>query len=107
MGYIYEMEFDISQNQMELLRVGEALEVGLGYLRALLPGEPGFVTSRAYYSIDTPDNVHVVFQSLWEQWEDLVRHRNHSYLDEDKMLMRFKPHIDVNDLRTHIFEEIP
>ena len=45
MAYIYEVSFDINKNQMSQLQIGQPLERVLGYLRTLLPGEPGYVTS--------------------------------------------------------------
>ncbi len=52
MAYIYEVSFDIRSNQLSQLDIGAPLERVVGYLRTLLPSEPGYVTSRAMYSLD-------------------------------------------------------
>lgn len=105
MAYIYEVSFDINKKQMSQLQIGQPLERVLGYLRTLLPGEPGYVTSRAMYSIDDPDNTNLVVQSVWERWEDLANHKN-STLAEQKALTEFAPHINEEALRVRIFEEV-
>ena len=42
MAYTYEISFHIASRQMDELSIGHALERGLGYLKTLLPSEPGF-----------------------------------------------------------------
>lgn len=105
MAYIYEVRFDINKNQMSQLEIGAPLERVLGYLRTLLPGEPGYVTSRAMYSMDDPDNTNLVVQSVWERWEDLENHKN-STLAEQKTLTEFGPHINEDALKVRIYEEV-
>ncbi|MGD8406798.1 MAG: hypothetical protein PVJ21_24280 [Anaerolineales bacterium] len=105
MAYIYEVSFDINKKQMSQLQIGQPLERVLGYLRTLLPGEPGYVTSRAMYSIDNPDNTYLVVQSVWERWEDLENHKN-STLAEQKTLTEFASHINEEALRVRIYEEV-
>jgi quinol monooxygenase YgiN len=90
---------------MEQLRIGAALERVLGYLRTLLPSETGYITARAMYSVDRDDRTHLVFQSVWETWEDLEAHRE-SELAEDKVLTEFEPHVELNDLVVHVYEEV-
>ncbi len=75
MAYVYEVSFDIQADQMSQLEIGAPLERVIGYLRTLLPSEPGFVTSRAMYSIGVPDKTNLVIQSVWERWEDLENHK--------------------------------
>ena len=106
MAYIYQVSFEISHGQMDQLRIGAALERTLGYLRTLLPNQPGFVTARAMYRLDTPGRTHLVFQSTWDQWEDLQSHQS-SELAEQKVLSEFKPHVALDDLTVHIYEEVP
>jgi hypothetical protein len=105
MAYIYQVGFDIRLDQMSDLQIGASLERVLAYLRALLPGETGYVTSRAMYSVDVPDRTHLVFQSVWEEWEDLENHRGAS-ISEDKVLTEFKPHVELQDLTVRVYEEV-
>lgn len=106
MAYTYQISFYIEPTQMNQLQIGAALETTIGYLRTLLPAEYGFITARAMRSIDLQDRIHLVFESEWNEWADLVRHREHSYLEEDHLLTHFKPHVNVEDLESHIYEEI-
>ena len=64
MAYAFQVDFDIRPDQMSELEVGASLERVLGYLRTLLPGEPGFVSARALYSLDIPGKTHLVFRHL-------------------------------------------
>ena len=105
MAYIYQVGFDIRPDQMSDLQIGASLERVLAYLRALLPGEAGYVTSRAMYSVDVPDRTHLVFQSMWEGWDDLENHRGSS-ISEDKVLAEFKPHVEMQDLTVRVYEEV-
>jgi hypothetical protein len=106
MAYIHQVSFTIQPDQMSELRIGASLERTLGYLRTLLPNEPGHIESRAMFSVDISDQVHVVFQSIWQDWENTVRHRD-SRLSEDKVLVEFAPHINSQDLVSHTYGEVP
>jgi quinol monooxygenase YgiN len=106
MAYVYQVSFYIQPDQMNELQIGASLERVLGYLRSLLPGEPGFVTARAMYSVDVPDTTHLVFESVWETWEHLEAHRQ-SELAEAKVLVEFKPYVELENLMVHAFEEVP
>jgi hypothetical protein len=105
MAYVYQVSFDIRPDQMSELRVGASLERVLGYLRTLLPGQPGHIASRAFYSLDMPDRTHIIFQSIWEAWDDLEAHRGSS-LAENKVLTEFQPHVALEDLVVHVYEEV-
>ena len=105
MAYIIQVSFDIRPDQMNELEIGASLERVLSYLRALLPSEPGYATSRAMNSLDIPGKTHLVFQSLWGTWDDLDAHRQ-SLLAEDKVLTEFQPHVSLEDLSVHIYEEV-
>lgn len=105
MAYIYQVSFDIRPDQMNQLEIGASLERVLSYLRALLPSMPGNVTSRAMYSLDIPGKTQLVFQSVWGTWDDLEAHRGSS-LDEYKVLAEFQPHVSLEDLSVHIYEEV-
>lgn len=105
MAFIYQVRFDIKPIQMNELEVGASLERVLSYLRALLPSEPGYVASRAIYSLDIADKTELIFQSVWETWDDLESHRKSS-LAEAKVLTEFQPHISLEDLSVHIYEEV-
>jgi hypothetical protein len=105
MAYVYQVSFDIRPEQMSQLEIGASLERVLGYLRALLPSEVGSITSRVMSSLDYPDRTHVIVQSVWDSWEDLARHRGSS-LAEDKVLSEFEPHVALEDLVVHAYEEV-
>ena len=105
MAYVYEVSFDISSKQMDLLKIGSSLERVLGYLRTTLPGEIGYVTSRALYSLENDDETHVIFQSEWISWEDLDRHIKSTLL-ENKVITEFAPHIQLKHLKTQAYNEI-
>jgi hypothetical protein len=104
-AYIYQVSFDIRPDQMNELEIGASLERVLSYLRALLPSEPGFVTSRAMNSLDIPGKTQLVFQSEWETWGDLDAHHQ-SLLAEAKVLTEFQPHVALEDLAVHIYDEV-
>ncbi len=105
MAYIYQVSFDIRPDQMNELQIGAALERVLGYLRALLPSQSGFMSARAMYSLDMSDRTHLIFQSVWQDWDNLDEHRRSS-LSEDKVLLEFQPHVALKDLVAHIYEEV-
>lgn len=105
MAYVYQVSFDIRSEQMDELEIGASLERVLAYLRTLLPGEAGYMTSRAMSSVNDLDRTHVIVQSMWDSWEDLARHRQSS-LAEDKVLSEFEPHVTLEDLVVHAYEEV-
>lgn len=105
MAYIYQVSFDILPDQMRELQIGAALQRVLGYLRTMLPSERGYVTSRAMYSVDMTDRTHLIFQSVWQSWEDLDAYRQSS-LDEAKVVIEFQPHVALKNLSVHIYEEV-
>lgn len=105
MAYIYQISFTIEHEQMAQLKMGAALEKILGYLRTLLPNQRGYITARAMYSLDIPGKTHLQVQSLWDQWQDLDSHRT-SALSEQRILTEFQPHVKIENLTAHIYEEI-
>ena len=105
MAYIHQVSFDIRADQMGELQIGGALERVLGYLKALLPVQDGYVTARAMSSLEIKDQTHLVFESIWEYWEDLEAHRN-SQLSENKILKEFEPHVELKHLKTNIYIEV-
>ena len=88
MAYVYQVSFDIPIDRQDELEVGSSLERVLGFLRVILPAEPGYTTARAIYSLDLPGRVRIVVESVWDHWEDLQTHRQ-SALAEDKILREF------------------
>jgi hypothetical protein len=105
MAYFYHIGFDIAPAQMNQLQVGASLERTLGYLRTLLPSDPGYITVRAAYSVDGKDSVHVIVESEWDSWEEL-QHHHESSLAEDKILLEFEPHVELKDLTVRIYREV-
>jgi hypothetical protein len=106
MAFIYQISFDIHPDQMGELEIGSSLERTLGYLRSLLPTEVGFITVRAARSVQLEhEEIQVLIESEWEYWNELENHR-HSNLAEDKILQEFEPHIELDDLEVHVFEEV-
>jgi heme-degrading monooxygenase HmoA len=105
MAYIYRVSFTIRPDQMTELQIGASLERVLGYLRTLLPSQPGFMETRALLSVDKPEKTDIVCFSEWEQWEDLENHHASS-LAEEKVLAEFAPHITREDLTIRIYGEV-
>ena len=107
MAYTYEISFHVSSRQMDELSIGHALERGLGYLKTLLPSEPGFMYARAMYSLTSADMTQVIFHSVWDNWEDLLAHKG-TYLEEKRLLTEeFEPHLDIEDMKVQYYKEIP
>jgi hypothetical protein len=107
MAYIYSITFDIGPDKMDELQIGASLERTLGYLRTLLPSETGFITARAMSAVnpDEKGDIDLIFQSVWDRWEDLQAHQESS-LAEDKVLREFAPHVELEDLRVRLYEEV-
>jgi heme-degrading monooxygenase HmoA len=104
-AYIYEVSCDIRPDQMSELEIGASLERVLGYLRTLLPSQPGFITARAMHSLDIPGKTHLIFESAWNDWEDVDAHRRSS-LAEGKVLNEFQPHVDLQSLSVQLYREV-
>lgn len=105
MAYVYQVSFDIHPDQAGELEIGGGLERTLGYLRARLPNEPGYVTSRAMFSVDDREATHIVFQSVWASWEELQAHAR-SQLLEDQTLHEFGMHVDAAALKHASYAEV-
>jgi hypothetical protein len=106
MAYIYQITFDIHPDQMGELQIGSSLERTLGYLRTLLPSEVGFITIRVARAVEPEGKeIRIMVESEWDYWDELVRHRK-SNLAEEKVLQEFEPHVDLEDLEIHVFEEV-
>ena len=105
MPYIYEVSFNIPPDRMNELEIGHSLGRVLGYLKAVLPNEHGFTTSRALYSLDDPKNTRVEFLSEWGSWEALEKHRDSALL-ETKVLSEFEPHIGPDEMTARVYAEV-
>jgi hypothetical protein len=103
--YVYEVSFDVAPEQMDELQVGSSLSRVLGYLRALLPNEHGFVTSSAMYSLDDPLRTRLVFRSEWGSWEALRKHQGSATV-ESKVLEEFAPHLPPEAVTTRVYAEV-
>lgn len=106
MSYIYHISFDIDASELHLLSIGNSLQRSLGYLRALLPNEPGYITSRAMYSLSDADKTHLIFESVWDTWDDLLHHRQKSIFNEEKLLHEFTLKVELLNLSVSIYEEV-
>jgi len=105
MAYLYILRFHIEPEQMNELEIGSSLERVLGYLRTLLPSQKGFITCRALYSLEQASQVELLFESIWESWENIQAHRD-SALSEEKVLLEFGPHVNRDDLDIRLYEEV-
>jgi hypothetical protein len=105
MAFIHQVSFDIPSDQPGELAIGASLERTIGYLRTLLPSEAGYVTARAMNSVGLAEKTHVVFQSVWETWDDLVAHRE-SRLTEGKVLVEFGGTISRDALSVRDYEDV-
>ena len=105
MSYSYHISFDIDSKDKSELEIGSSLERVIGYLKTLLPSEAGHIESRALASLDNPDTIHILFESIWMDWDSLVRHRN-SALTEDKVIKEFEENIELKNFSHKVFREI-
>ena len=105
MAYIYQIGLEIGADQMSELKIGSSLERVLGYLRTLLPSQDGYITSRVMHSLENKAHVQVVVESVWQDWESFIEHRN-SNLAEDKIMLEFQPHIERDELRQSTYVEV-
>lgn len=106
MPYIYQTTFDILEKDLNELQIGHDVQLSLSYLKAFLPNEPGFINARAMYSLTHEENIHLIFESSWEDWATLESHREKSPFAEEKMISRFEMKVTPINLATHIYEEI-
>ena len=105
MPYLYEVSFDIRDDQMSELEIGASLERLVGYLKIRLPVQSGFVLADAWYSVDDSDTTHVVARSEWSEWTDVEEHRASSIL-EDHVLEEFDPHVRTEDITIRTYAEV-
>jgi len=106
MAYVYQLSFDLKPELAGQLAVGAGVQQALSYLRALLPGETGYVSARAARALDAPKgSFHVVFESMWETWDDLQAHQK-SASAESNVLRKVRPALQLDDLAVRVFREI-
>lgn len=107
MPYIYRTTFDIAAKDVDQLEIGRSLQLSMAYLKTFLANEPGFINARAMYSLlHGGGDIHVAFESTWEDWASLTQHRDTSAFAEGKMLHRFELKIEPKNVAEHVFEEI-
>ncbi len=105
MPYIYQVSFDQPRQQKRpLAYAGADLGRVVDYLNSLLPDFPGFLSSRAMYSLHLADATRVVYQSVWEEWADVEEHRR-SALEESKVFSYWGM-VKPEDIRIGIFAEV-
>ncbi len=105
MPFVHEVAFDIPVDRAIDLKIGKGLQRVIGFLRSLLPNEPGFVSARAMHSVGQSNVVHVVIQSVWEYWDDLIAH-NASRMAAEKVLAEFGGVVPTGGLTVRTYEEI-
>ena len=105
MAYAYTLRFQIKPEKISKLQIGSSLERVLGYLRALLPSQDGFITCRALYSLEDESSIELLLESVWDTWENIQKHRN-STLSEAKVLIEFGQQIKQEDLHLSIYKEV-
>jgi hypothetical protein len=105
MPYLYEVSFDIRQDQMSQLEIGRTLERLVGYLKIRLPVQNGFVLADAWYSVDEPNKTRIVARSEWSDWADVVEHRASSIL-EDHLFEEFDPHVNKDSVTIRTYAEV-
>jgi hypothetical protein len=54
---------------------------------------------------DKGGKIGLMFQSVWEHWEDLLAHRDSS-LAEEKILRESQPHVELGEMRVCVYEEV-
>ena len=106
MPYIYQVGFILDRSDIATLSMGSSLQRLISYVRALLPNEPGYITSRAMYSIGDTEKSHLIFESVWQTWEDIDHHRGEFKLNVEHLLQDIEFKVELQDLQTHIYEEI-
>jgi hypothetical protein len=105
MAFVYQVSFDIKQDQLSDLEIGSALERAVMALRALLPDQAGYVSSRGMHSIGRDNVTHIVFQSVWSDWDEFQNHIR-SAVAEDRVIQEFQPHLSIDNLTTSQYEEV-
>ncbi len=106
MPYIYQTTFDIESKDLDQLHIGNSMQLSLAYLKAFLANEPGYINSRAMYSLQNGEITHIIFESAWEDWPSLVNHRDKSPFTEEKMLHQFELKVYPFNVGAHVFEEL-
>ena len=61
----------------------------------------GHVSSRTLYSLDRADMVHIIMESMWETWDDLVHHRDSDH-DEFKYVSEWAPDL-AHGVEVHVY----
>ena len=106
MAFIYQVSFTIPRNSKEEEQsIGLFLERMMSYLRMILPGEPGYLTMKAMYSVDGGDSLCVLLHTAWENWGDLARHKD-SNLAEDRLLPKFDLCFEECQITARVFTEL-
>lgn len=105
MPFIYQVSFDLPAEQRHLIdHVGADIDRVVAYLNSLLPDFPGFLTARAMYSMHLADSTRVVYQSVWERWDDVLAHQRSAI--EEKKVFSYWGHLNPDQIRVEIYEEV-
>jgi hypothetical protein len=103
--YIYEVSFDVPNDKLSELEIGQSLERLIGFMKVRLPAQRGFVFADAVYSVDDPAKIRVVMRSEWSDWADVQMHRKAVVL-EDQILQEFDPHVDRSAISVRTYAEV-
>ncbi len=106
MAYIYQTYLELRPEDVDKARLGHQLGDVLAYMRAVLPDEPGFVTSRVMVSMLHDQYAHVVLESVWDNWQALTDHLEKSHFVESKFLPQFEMDVEPQEIKSAIYEEV-
>ena len=104
MSYVYHISFNLDKETAESRLIRSKVERVMAYMKALLPGEPGFITIRVMYSVSENTNTHLIFESSWDTWDDIKKHQKSNLL-ETKVLKEFEEHLQFKHLRVALYRE--
>ena len=103
--YVYEVSFDLPNDKLTELEIGQSLERLIGFMKVRLPAQRGFVFADAVYSVDDSKKIRVVMRSEWSDWTDVQKHRKATVV-EDHVFEEFDPHVDRDAITVRTYAEV-
>ncbi len=104
--YVFQTFLELKPEDADKVRLGHQLGDVLAYFKAVLPDEPGFVTTRVMVSMIHDQYAHVVLESVWDNWESLLDHLEKSHFVEPKFLPQFQLDVEPQEIKSAIYEEV-